>query len=273
MPSQSDGEWVNVVFYAVLGIGGYFLVDKLAMLAWNVIQQLWPAFVLLTATIAGVFCFWRVASLLRPEPTFRCDVNLDKLDDESLDEETVPPTEPAVQSVPTPQEPPKRKLEIDVEGLLSTLLHSARNLIPEEVYILEKNQYVLKKFVPLGEVRPQLFYIRECKPESLEHTFVVHSIAHKLKQCLDDVRTYATQKPDLVFTFDDEEYALEIETPLFLKKKHNRLVAKAKTNNTAYGKRWWIVTTSSAYQRSFRKYGKVLRRNQIDNWLQKLLPE
>ena len=62
-------------------------------------------------------------------------------------------------------------------------------------------------------------------------------------------------------------------TPFFLKKKHKRLLAKATTNNALYGDRWWIVTTQSAYARSFRKYAKVLTRNQIQDWLITIIPE
>ena len=178
---------------------------------------------------------------------------------------------PAPQEIPE-QEVPKRKVVIDSNKLLKTPLHAELGLCPEEIEYLKKWNYQRKEFVPLGEIRRQPFWIKECKPESLEHTFVVHSIAKKLPEWA-DVRTYFTQLPDVVFTYNNKEYALEIETPLFIKKKHKRLVAKASVNNQTYADRWWIVTTQSAYRNSFKRYGKVLTRNQIDEWIQSIFPE
>lgn len=185
--------------------------------------------------------------------------------------------EPKVQSTPAlqetiEQEVPKQEFVLNTDKLLKTPLHAELGLYPEEIEYLKKWKYQRKEFVPLGEIRRQPFWIKECKPESLEHTFVVQSIAKKLPEWA-NVRTYFTQLPDVVFTYNGKEYALEIETPLFIKKKHKRLVAKANVNNQTYGNRWWIVTTRSAYKNSFKRYGKVLTRSQIDEWIQSIFPE
>ncbi|HLC22573.1 MAG TPA: hypothetical protein VJJ79_02260 [Candidatus Nanoarchaeia archaeon] len=187
--------------------------------------------------------------------------------------------EPLVQANPAPQENiiqyemPKRSMIIDTERLLSTNLHVADHLSDEEKDYLQHNWYIAKEFVPFGEHRRQLHYIRERKPESLEHTFVVFTIVNHLRnRGVEKVETFTTQRPDVVFTCDSKEYAIEVETPFFLKKKHRRLLAKAEVNNKTYPKRWCFVVTRSAYKRSFGKYGKVLTRATILDFLEGWLP-
>ena len=201
-------------------------------------------------------------------------------DIENENDDFVTKPELEVQHIPAKQEnfkiieTPKIEMHIDVDKLLSTPLHLAITLLPEECDILERNKYQKKNFVSLGKTKPETFYIKECKPEGLEHTFVVHSIVHELKdRGVTDIQTHTTQKPDITFSFDNKQYALEIETPLYLKKKHKRLQAKTQTNNQHYGTNCWFVTTQSAYAKSFRKYGKVLTRNQIHDWIDKITPD
>jgi hypothetical protein len=276
MRSQTNEDpWVNAVFATIVTAGALLALARIAAIAGAFLAQLWPAAVLICAATIGGICMVGAFHCLRDTP-LRTDVSLKGIESEGFDDDGPIDPEPVkVQPAPAPQETPEqlRKLQIDLEDLLRTPLHRAEGLLPEEISFLQQHKYRPKEFVPLGEVRRQPFYIRECKPESLEHTFVVHSIAHKLKPCVGDLRTYVTQKPDIIFALKGKKYALEIETPLFLRKKHHRLVAKAKVNSKIYGRRWWIVTTRSAYARSFRRYGKVLTRNKIGLWLQKLIPE
>lgn len=215
-----------------------------------------------------------------PATGFHTDVKVEELLNDEDDFQERKTSEPKVQSSPARQEnflsyqPPKINIVLDTHYLLGTHLHADDNLSNEEREYIKKFGFIPKEFVPLGEQRRRLFYIKERKPESLEHTFVVYSIFNYLRDSgLQDIATFATQKPDIVFNYDGKEHAFEIETPFYLKKKHRRLTAKTEVNNKQYPNKWWIVPTRSAYARSFKRYGKVLTRSQVLQWIEFNFPK
>ncbi len=286
MPSQADGAWVSVFFYGFIIFGTYLLVDKLATLAWSAIRQLWPAFVLLAATLACVFCSWRALLLLRSETVFRCDVNLDKLDDDSLDDEDFDVEKQAegcvknvVREGPVVDTVSEESLsgaesaplvfrtvyEDDPKGLLSTPLHRVAELAPEDYELLAREKYVKLEFVPLGRVRRETFYIKPQSRETLAHTFVLHSIVQQLKDKVGALKVGGNAKtPDITFTHNGKSYAVEVVGPL----QHARFFTKAESMKRKYGSNWCIVVTHSAYARPFREYAPVLTRNQVPQWIQ-----
>ena len=259
--NQRDNTGLLIVV-AAIGIAIYTFWAAILNFVSVALSLIFGIFVLVLYIGGAIYIYNRK---LRPKRTTNCDVDLTDLEKLDFEDETPKPP-PRVRHFPAPIEEPKEVI-IDTLTLFSTPLHNTNNLIAEEQSLLERNGYQKKEFVPLGKMRRETFLIKEQKPEGLTHTFVVHSIVRKLKRITKTIQTYATQYPDIIFKHKGKTYALEIETPLFLKKKHKRLLAKAQANNKTYGKNWWIVVTTSAYARSFRKYGKVLRRNDIDQWI------
>src|SRR3989344_8718035 len=219
----------DVWFLFSLGLTGSML-----LLTVLIMTGLWRILVLFSAIVTCLVCFYKAYTYKGSQNfTIRGNVDLSYFEKPNWDSEPlyqrnrftgkweVAPeskiqTNPATQETMV-QEMPKKEFVLDTTKLLKTPLHKECTLCPEEIEYLKKWNYQRKEFVPLGEIRRQPFWIKECKPEGLEHTFVVHSIAHLLPPWA-DVRTYFTQLPDVVFTFDSKEYALEIETPLFLRK-------------------------------------------------------
>ena len=260
--NQHDNTGLLIVV-AAIGIAIYTFWTAILNFISVALSLIFGIFVLVLY-IGGAICIYNRKP--SPKRATNCDVDLTDLEKLDFENETPKRSEPKVRHVPRPIEEPEEVI-IDTITLFSTPLHNTNNLIAEEQSLLERNGYQKKEFVPLGKMRRETFLIKEQKPEGLTHTFVVHSIVRKLKRITKNIQTYATLNPDIVFKYKGKTYALEIETPLFLKKKHKRLLAKAQANNETYGKNWWIVVTTSAYARSFRRYGKVLRRNDIDQWI------
>lgn len=167
-------------------------------------------------------------------------------------------------------EPPQRHVRIDSERLLESAAHWENDLNEDEIRFLSKKDYERHKFVPFSAVQAIPCWIKKNSIESLEHTFVVHMIANHLRLYVNKVQISLTKLPDIIFEHKGKPYAIEVETPLGLPYKHKRLALKAKENNDAYDKRWVIVVTKSAYAKCFKRYTKVLRRNQIDDWIDHL---
>ena len=268
MQQQSD-PLAELAFYAGIAVGGYFLVLKLLSLIWSAALQLWQPFVLFCAVLINLFCTYKAVSSL--PRNMRCDVSLEGIEDGDMIDDVLQKSEPArVQPASVPQEKPKREVHIDTNALLSKAVHRHDFLIPEEYEYLIRNGYEPKQFVPFGEMHAQPFLIKRNGVESDEHIFVVNMIADELRRYTKKARIYLTQYPDIIFECKGKEYAIEVETPFGLPKKHRRLAKKAEENNKKYGSRWIIVVTQSAYAKCFKRYTKVLRRNEVATWIEQL---
>jgi len=260
---------VNAVFIIGVVIGAFLLILRLVSIAWEFLLQVWQIIALFCAFLVSTFCFVRgITALFQRD--LRCDIDLSDLDkDDDIMSGYMPQPEPEIQpQQEVPKEPEIVPVDIkkETESLLDTPLHLAANLPPEQRYLLEREGYLKKEFVPLGKTRRELYYIKEPKSEHLEHTFVVNAIIEKLKPYVSDI---TVGKQGISFFHKSKEYALAVETPRDLRDAHLR--SKTESLNKKYGVNWWFVVTQSAYARSFGRYGFVLTRNQIDQWIQEHL--
>jgi hypothetical protein len=266
--SQSSDPIVDVAFYGGIILFASLLALRLATIIWQFLTSIWQVCALLFATIISTLYFVSAFRRLRYTP-MRTDVDLQGIEEPELFDEPVKP-EPKVQPAPALQEIQKREVRIDTDKLSSKAVHWYDFLIPEEQEYLTRQGYELKRFVPLGETHPQPFLIKKNGVESYEHTFVVNIIADELRQYTKKVSIHLTQYPDILFECKGKEWAVEVETPFGLPKKHRRLAQKAQENNQKYDSRWVIAVTHSAYAKSFKRYAKVLRRNEVEEWIKHL---
>jgi hypothetical protein len=167
----------------------------------------------------------------------------------------------------------KKENERRMHDLLDEPFHILDGFLTgEDVAYLREHKYEQHDFVPLGEQRRQSFLIRPQHPESVEHTFVVQSVAKLLEGRVENIKTYPAMSADIIFWYKGKDYAFEIETPLGLRQKQRRLRVKANWNDYEYIDRWWFIVTRSAYKRSFKRFGKVLTRNEVIPFLNKRFP-
>lgn len=249
------------------------ILGSMMFLAVFLLVVLLPTLFLLSALLACLFCFYKAYDSSRPIPEMRTDVDIETFYKYDSNDELIETPAPKVQNAPAVQEKLAEPLFVlkspkYEEDLLTCPLHLASKLTTNQITTLEHHDCLLKEFVPLGKTRREKYYIQEQKPESFEHTFVVHSIVEKLKPFVQSVEVHRTQQPDIVFYYKGDKHALEVETPHHLPYKHSRLRSKAQRLTREYGVRWWFVTTRSAYAKTFAPYGSVLTRNQIDQWVQ-----
>jgi hypothetical protein len=264
---STEDPMVNAMFIIGIVIGAFLLILRLASIAWAFLLQVWQIIALFCAFLISTFCFVRgITTIFQKD--FRCDIDPSDLEEEDdIMGGYMPQPEPEVQQE-VPKKPEIEPVDIkkETESLLDTPLHLAANLQPEQRYLLEREGYLKKEFVPLGKTRRELYYIKEPKHEKIEHTFVVYAIVEKLKPYSKDI---TVGKPAISFFHKAKEYALAVETPHNLRDAHLR--AKADSLTKQYGVNWWFVVTQSAYARSFGRYGLVLTRNQIDEWVREHL--
>jgi hypothetical protein len=281
---QNEDPFVNGLFWLGIILGSGMLALRLAGIFWSLFLHVWQVFVLLGAALLGICCFGAALSCSCYVP-MRTDVDLDDLSSPKYDDEDLYamesdewPPNPAkalrkkieqLQEKRAEQEEPAQAVpELPVtdprEELLKSPLHCARDLDNHQQSFLQQNKYELKEFVPLGKVRREKFYVKAQSRQTLKHTFVLYSIAQKLKNKVSNLAIGDNaRKPDLTFTYKDQEYAVEVVTPL----QHKNFFTKADANTKKYGAHWWIVVTDSAYARPFHDYGRVLTRNNIDHWM------
>ena len=207
------------------------------------------------------------------EKPMRTDANLEGIEDMDFEWEDELPKKPKpkAQRITASQEVPMREVIIDTERLLASAAHWQELLTPDEQQYLSRSGYELKHFVPFGQKHAQPCLIKKNAIESYEHTFVVNMIADELRDYTEKVEICLTKFPDILFQCKGKEYAVEVETPLGLPKKHRRLALKAAENDKLYGKRWVFVVTQSAYAKCFKRYkARVLRRNEVSKWMKRL---
>lgn len=280
--NQTQDTGIEVIL-AFLGIVGFALY-KLQIALQPTMDYIKNNLVTITLSILAIVVIITVAILLVSRAVLRHKAQKIEADRIAFAKRKKPEkpkfkSKQKIEPVPEPEPAPEpKKLDYDpfnlpeeminVEDLLELPMYqddTKTRLMPNEKKILERHGYKRRNFVPLGEVKPQPFYVKEQKPEGLEHTFVVNSIVWLIEARVHNVMTYTTQKPDIVFEYKGKKYALEIETPYYIKKKRKRLEAKAEVNNKEYDD-WWIVTTVSSYKRCFTRYAKVLTRNELIPW-------
>ena len=109
--------------------------------------------------------------------------------------------------------------------------------------------------------------------ESPQHCFLTYDIAQYLEGLdeVENVKLFETKKPDIVFTINGKEYAIEVETGKVLKKNKKQLIEKVKTLNKEYMDNWFFITTNKNLAPIYNKIAPTCEKRYIINRIKKLL--
>lgn len=104
------------------------------------------------------------------------------------------------------------------------------------------------------------------------HTFLVWSIRKLLKRIkgAEEIRDHDTKGPDVTFEYNDEDYAIEVETGSLLRKKH-QLREKLNYLDKKYPNRWMFVVSHRKLLGRYKKYGMTSNRVQVLENIKKML--
>lgn len=106
--------------------------------------------------------------------------------------------------------------------------------------------------------------------ESSMHMIFVYEIYQFLKKFTNKINLYRTVKPDLVFDFHGEKYAIEVETGRMYESNKKELELKVQNLNKLYKKNWFFVLTDRNFVSRYREFGTVVDKRFLTNYIMKL---
>ena len=114
----------------------------------------------------------------------------------------------------------------------------------------------------------EVYLVIEDKNESPSHIICIKEISDYLKQFTQDIQTYRSVKPDLVFDANGNEFAIEVETG----KMNNlgRLREKVRNLKKYYGENWYFFVTNRNLFKYYSKFGKVLNKRTLKTKIDKV---
>lgn len=142
----------------------------------------------------------------------------------------------------------------------------------EEKTILHKNGYedsnqydiLRKKVVPV--------LVKKIMNHTAQHTFLVWSVERFLEMIegVKYLQHHDTRWPDITFTYNEIDYALEIETGPLLRKK-TQAAKKVKYLNKNYPGRWIFIVSNKNLLPAYRKLGPATQRSGVVKVIKELL--
>lgn len=113
------------------------------------------------------------------------------------------------------------------------------------------------------------YIVFQDKFESPNHIICVNEIVDYIKQFTQDIKTYRTVMPDIVFTCEDKKYAIEVETGKVLRDKQ-KMENKLKLLKERFNKNWFFFVTNRNMEREYAKLGEVSTKRNIKSKIDKL---
>jgi len=165
------------------------------------------------------------------------------------------------------EEKPETNINLDLEKGL----YYGKEMSLDQKNYLNNHGYEPGFFVLIGNTKPEEYWVKANKVESLSHTFLVQNIKNEIIKFTKNVTINLTEAPDIIFkNAKGKQVALEIETGEGFKKHKQRIETKFNNAIKKYGKNLYIVLTSkdfrTRYQNRFPKI-KILIRTQIREFL------
>ena len=121
--------------------------------------------------------------------------------------------------------------------------------------------------------KKQFYYFKPVFHESARHGILVYEAARYLMHYDLKVKTFLAVRPDIIFVIDGNEWALEIETGINLKKAKKRFLEKIKMLKENHGRRWFFVVTDRNCLKSYKRYGKTLTKRNVVGKIDKIMRE
>ena len=120
----------------------------------------------------------------------------------------------------------------------------------------------------------EIFLFKPFFHESPRHAILVFEIAEYLKTFPKlKVKTYLSVKPDIVFEFNNQKWAVEVETGIILKKNKQQLQNKINNLNYYYERNWFFVVTDRNIVKYYRRYGKTYTKRNVFRKINKIWME
>jgi hypothetical protein len=106
--------------------------------------------------------------------------------------------------------------------------------------------------------KKETYLVIEDKHESPNHIICIKEITDYLRHFTQDIKTYRTTKPDIVFNSKGKDYAIEVETGKINNSK--QLKSKVINLNRRYRDNWFFFLTNRDLLNHYSKFGKVMNK-------------
>jgi hypothetical protein len=138
-----------------------------------------------------------------------------------------------------------------------------KDLSEPEIEYLKKKGYIEYKMKSITSPSLEIYLIKPRRTESPQHIFLIKDISNYLKTFTNNVKTYRSVKPDIVFRINRKEYAIEVETGKILRANKKAIVKKVKSLNKKYKDNWFFVVTDKNLTSQYNKLGKTCDRRYL----------
>ncbi|MBU2576472.1 MAG: hypothetical protein KKF50_02000 [Nanoarchaeota archaeon] len=108
------------------------------------------------------------------------------------------------------------------------------------------------------------------KFESPIHIICIKEIVDYLKDFTEEIKTYRTVMPDIVFTHNNKEHAIEVETGVIIKRDKKKLRNKIDLLNKRYGNNWFFFVTNRNLEKEYSKLGETSTKRNIKSKINKI---
>ena len=140
--------------------------------------------------------------------------------------------------------------------------------LDELKYLLAKGYREIKCLNIEG--KKEMYLIKPRPNEGQEHFFLTYNITEYLKSKNIPFQLFNSVKPDIVFTNNGKECAIEIETGKVYTKDKKKFKEKVRTLKENYGDNWFFVVTNRDIAPTYNKFGKTFTRKtfikQFEKW-------
>jgi hypothetical protein len=173
-------------------------------------------------------------------------------------------------STETDEEEQTEMEDMNIELGEDVVFYRLKSLNEHEIYYLKNRDFIIRtRFNPFNN-RKEEYIFKKNDNESEQHFLVTRFIFNYLKKRIENVKTFETVKPDIVFEINSKKFAIEIETGKIINHNKANLITKIKTLNQEY-EGWFFVVTNRNLVSKYRKYGKVMDTRYIKNQLDKFI--
>jgi hypothetical protein len=117
--------------------------------------------------------------------------------------------------------------------------------------------------------KKNFYLVFQDKFESPVHIICIKEIVDYLKQFTQDIQTYRTIMPDIVFEANAKKYAIEVETGEIIRDK-KKMQNKISLLKRRYGNNWFFFVTNRNLEKEYSKLGETSTKRNIKSKIDKI---
>ena len=119
--------------------------------------------------------------------------------------------------------------------------------------------------------KTKTYLVKTYEKESARHMIMIYEAANFIKRFAQEVKTFRSVRPDIVFKLNGKNYAIEVETGITYKKNKKILREKVRLLNQEFKDRWFFLVTDRNFKTKYEEFGKTLDKRNFKSKLFSLI--